>query len=404
MKPLKVGEVNSYIKRIFAGDMILSNIQVEGEISNFKCHYSGHMYFSLKDDKGKIRCVFFKGDNENSDTNLENGDKVVATGYISVYEKEGDYQLYIRSIKGKGQGDLFKAFELLKKKLELEGLFNESTKKLLPYMPKKIGIVTSATGAAVRDIITIIKRRYPACEILIYPALVQGPNAPRDIIKGLVYLDSRADIDLIITGRGGGSLEELFAFNDEQLARTIYGLETPIISAVGHETDFTIADFVADLRAPTPSAAAELAVPNLADLHRMLYSKYNYLVSNYNRWIGSHKKELQILSGELKFNSHVLKLKDKRQETDNLFKDIMYTLDKRLDGENKRLMKLKHRLSLLNPSIGLENGYGILLDESGFLIRSIDGISINENIEIIMKDGKLNTKVTKIHKEDSNGS
>lgn len=399
MKPLKVGEVNTYIKRIFAGDMILSNIQVEGEISNFKCHYSGHMYFSLKDDKGKIRCVFFKSDNENLGINLENGDKVVATGYISVYEKEGDYQLYIRSIKAKGQGDLFKAFELLKKKLELEGLFEQSTKKQLPFMPKKIGIVTSATGAAVRDIITIIKRRYPACAILIYPALVQGPNAPRDIIKGLVYLNKRADIDLIITGRGGGSLEELFAFNDEELARTIYGLDTPIISAVGHETDFTIADFVADLRAPTPSAAAELAVPNLADLHRMLYSKYNHLRSNYNRWIASHKKELQILSGELKFNSPILKLKDKRQEVDNLFKDIIYTIDKTLDGENKKLMKLKHQLSLLNPSIGLDNGCGILLDQNGFLIRSIDEVSLNENIAIIMKDGKLNTKVTKIHKE-----
>lgn len=399
MKPLKVGEVNTYIKRMFAGDMILSNIQIEGEISNFKCHYSGHMYFSLKDDKGKIRCVFFKGDNENLGINLENGDKIVASGYISVYEKEGDYQLYIRSIKAKGQGDLFKAFELLKKKLELEGLFEESRKKPLPHMPKKIGIVTSATGAAVRDIITILKRRYPSCGILIYPALVQGPNAPRDIIKGLVYLDSRADIDLIITGRGGGSLEELFAFNDEELARTIYGLKTPIISAVGHETDFTIADFVADLRAPTPSAAAELAVPNLVDLRRMLYGKYNHLMSNYNRWIASNKKELQILSGELKFNSPVLKLKDKRQEVDNVFKDIMYTMDKKLDGENKRLMKLKHYLSLLNPSIGLDNGYGILLDEKGFLIRSIDQISLDDNIEIMMKDGKLNTKVTNIHKE-----
>lgn len=400
MKPLKVGEVNTYIKRIFAGDMILSNLQIEGEISNFKSHYSGHMYFSLKDDKGKIRCVFFKSDNENIGINLENGDKVVASGYISVYEKEGDYQFYIRSIKAKGQGDLFKAFELLKRKLELEGLFEESRKKPLPYMPKKIGIVTSATGAAVRDIITIIKRRYPSCGILIYPALVQGPNAPRAIIKGLVYLDNRKDIDLIITGRGGGSLEELFAFNDEELARIIAGLNTPIISAVGHETDFTIADFVADLRAPTPSAAAELAVPNLVDLHRMLYSKYNHLMSSYNRWIASNKKELQILSGELKFNSPILKLKDRRQEADNLFRDIIYTMDKKLDCENKRLMKLKNDLSLLNPNIGLDNGYGILLDEKGFLIRSIDQISLDENIEIIMKDGKLNTKVTKIHKED----
>lgn len=402
MKPLKVGEVNNYIKRIFAGDMILSNIQIEGEISNFKSHYSGHMYFSLKDDKGKIRCVFFKSDNENMDINIQNGDKVVASGYISVYEKEGDYQLYIRSLKAVGLGDLFKAFEELKKKLESEGLFKEENKKPLPHMPKKIGVVTSATGAAIRDIITIIRRRHPACEILIYPALVQGPNAPRDIIKGLIYLDNRVDIDLIIVGRGGGSLEELFAFNDEELARTIYGLKTPVISAVGHETDFTISDFVADLRAATPSAAAELAVPNLMDLKRQLIGKYNHLLSNYNQWIISNKKEMQILSGELKFNSPVLKLKDRRQEVDNLIRDIIYEMDKKLNNEHKKLMNLKHDLSILNPSIGLDSGYGIILDEKGHLIRSIEGVSLNDNIQIMMKDGKINTKVWEIHKEVCN--
>lgn len=400
MKPLKVGEVNNYIKRIFAGDMILSNLQVEGEISNFKCHYSGHMYFSLKDDKGKIRCVFFKGDNENLGINLEDGDKVIATGYISVYEKEGDYQLYVRSIKAKGQGDLFKAFELLKKQLEQEGLFSISSKKALPYMPKKIGIVTSATGAAVQDIITIIKRRYPPCEILIYPALVQGPNAPKDIIKGLLYLDKRDDIDLIIAGRGGGSLEELFAFNDENLARTIYNLNTPIISAVGHETDFTIADFVADLRAPTPSAAAELAVPSIVELSNMLNIKYNHILSRYAHWIRSKENELRILSGELKFNSPILKLKDKRQEVDSIFKDIINIMDKKIDAKHKKLMKLDHSLSLLNPSLGLDKGYGILLNHSGHLIRSISEVSIDENIEIILKDGQLTTKVMKIDKEE----
>ncbi len=401
MKPLKVSEINNYIKRIFAGDMIVSNVEIEGEVSNFRSHFSGHMYFSLKDDKSKIKCVFFKGDNEDWSSKLDNGDKVVAKGYISVYEKEGEYQLYVRSLKAKGQGDLFKAFELLKMKLEKEGLFQEANKKDLPYMPKKIGIVTSATGAAIRDIITIIKRRYPPCEILIYPSLVQGPNAPLDIVKGLTYLDNRSDIDLIITGRGGGSLEELFAFNDEQVARTIYNLKTPIISAVGHETDFTIADFVADLRAATPSAAAELAVPNIGSLKSVLRSRYSHLLSSYSQWLQANTKELKILNGELKFNSPILKLKDKRQEVDTLFKDIVYNLDKKIDKEHKRLMKLENKLSLLNPKIGLDKGYGILLDENGFLIRSIADLSIGHNMEIIMNDGQVTTKVVKINKEGS---
>lgn len=401
MKPLKVSEINNYIKRIFAGDMILSNVDVEGEVSNFKSHFSGHMYFSLKDDKSKIKCVFFKSDNENWNTMLQNGDKVVATGYISVYEKEGEYQLYVRSLKAKGQGDLFKAFELLKIKLEKEGMFQEDNKKEIPHMPKKIGIVTSATGAAIRDIITIINRRYPPCEMLIYPSLVQGPNAPGDIIKGLLYLDSRNDIDLIIIGRGGGSLEELFAFNDEELARTIFSLNTPIISAVGHETDFTIADFVADLRAPTPSAASELAVPNIMSLKSTLSSKYNHLLSSYTQWLSSNKKELQILSGELKFNSPIIKLKDKRQEIDTIFKDIIYIMEKRLNYEHKSLIKLEHRISLLNPRIGLDRGYGILINNQGTLIRSVEEAALGENIGIIMNDGQLKTKIIEINKEGS---
>ena len=266
MKALKVSQVNNYIKRVFTSDMILSNLSVEGEISNFKHHYSGHMYFSLKDEKSKIKCIMFKSDNESLKVQLENGSKVIATGYVSVYEKEGDYQFYIRHVKESGVGNLYKMFEDLKKKLELEGLFNESKKKPIPFMPRKIGVVTSSSGAAIKDIINVIQRRFPPTDILIYPTLVQGNQAAKEICQGLTYFDNREDIDLIITGRGGGAMEELFAFNDEEVARTIHGLKKPIISAVGHETDFTIADFVADLRAPTPSAAAELAVPELGSL------------------------------------------------------------------------------------------------------------------------------------------
>ena len=261
-----VSEVNGYIKKLFAGDILLTYLQIEGEISNFTHHYSGHMYFSLKDDKSRIKCVMFKGDNETIDFKPKDGMRVVISGQVSVYEKDGSYQVYARRMQKQGLGDLYRAFEELKKKLSEEGLFDTDRKKTLPGIPKKIGVVTSSTGAAIRDITSILKRRYPAVHMLLYPALVQGDGAPKDIIKALKYLDSRDDIEVIIVGRGGGSFEELGAFNDEALARCIADMNTPVISAVGHETDFTIADFVADIRAATPSAAAELAVPDRRSL------------------------------------------------------------------------------------------------------------------------------------------
>ena len=398
MGPLKVSEVNNYIKRVFLSDMILSSLSIEGEISNFKHHYSGHMYFNLKDEKGKIKSVMFKSDNENLKVKLEEGMKIIATGYISLYEKEGDYQFYIRHIKESGLGDLYREFEELKKKLESEGLFSESNKKKIPTMPKKIGIVTSSTGAAIRDIITVIKRRFPPCNILIYPSLVQGPQAPKEICKGLKYLDSRQDIDLIITGRGGGSIEELFAFNDEYVARTIYDLETPVISAVGHETDFTIADFVADLRAPTPSAAAELAVPNIYSLNNDLQNKYNRLIKGILQILGQHKVRINHLNRNLKFFNPVNQLKDKRQELDNLFKDLNYLMEKDFMNRNSQIGTLKNSLDLLNPLLALDRGYGILMNKDGKLIKSIENVILNEEIDILLKDGQINTIVKAIDK------
>lgn len=398
MKPLKVFELNTYIKRIFAGDMILSNIQVEGEISNFKHHYSGHMYFSLKDDKSKIRCVMFKGDNELLNIKLEDGLKIVASGYVSVYDREGDYQLYIRSIKETGLGDLYKAFEELKKKLENEGLFDQKYKKQLPFMPSKIGIVTSSTGAAIRDIITIIKRRFPPCKLVIYPTLVQGPNAPKEISEGLKFLDSMEDVDLIITGRGGGSIEELWAFNDEALARTIFNLKTPVISAVGHETDFTIADFVADLRAPTPSAGAEVAVPDMEYLLHILSTKYNRLISNFYGWNKNHTRELESLERNLRFNNPINRLKDKKQEIDSIFKDMNHLFEKKLFGEHKFLSKMENRLKLHDPRVYLEKGYGILLNDKEELVKSVEDISPNDKLSIVMKDGSIRTVVINVDK------
>lgn len=393
IRPLKVSEVNSYIKRVFLGDMILSNLSVEGEISNFKHHYSGHMYFNLKDEKGKIKAVMFKGDNENLKFDIEEGMKVVATGYVSVYEKEGDYQFYIRHVKKSGLGDLYKAFEDLKKKLEAEGLFLESNKKAIPFMPKKIGVVTSSTGAAIRDIITVIKRRFPPCDILIYPSLVQGLQAPKEISMGLNYLDNRDDVDLIITGRGGGSIEELFAFNDEEVARTIYKLKTPVISAVGHETDFTIADFVADLRAPTPSAAAELSVPDIYHLNNELENKYNRLTKLILKVVESYRVKNEYLNQNLKFYNPINQLKDKRQETDSLFRDLNYVIEKRVMDKRSQLLGLKNNLDLLNPLLALDRGCGILIDDKGNFIKSIDDTRLNEEVNILLKDGRIRSIV-----------
>lgn len=398
IRPLKVSEVNSYIKRVFLGDMILSNLSVEGEISNFKHHYSGHMYFNLKDEKGKIKAVMFKGDNENLKFSLEDGMKVIATGYVSVYEKEGDYQLYVRHIKESGLGDLYKAFEELKKKLEAEGMFLESNKKPIPFMPRKIGVVTSSTGAAIRDIITVIKRRFPPCNILIYPSLVQGPQAPKEICKGLNYLDNREDVDLIITGRGGGSIEELFAFNDEEVARTIYKLKTPVISAVGHETDFTIADFVADLRAPTPSAAAELSVPDAYHLTNDLKNKYNRLTKLIYKIMEDYKMKNEYLNQNLKFYSPINQLKDKRQEIDSLFRDLNYVMEKKFMDKKSLLVSLKNNLDLLNPLLALDRGCGILIDKEGNLIKSVDDTAIDDEINILLKDGRIRSIVKSIDK------
>lgn len=398
IRALKVSEVNNYIKRVFLNDMILSNLSIEGEISNFKHHYSGHMYFSLKDEKSKIKAVMFKSDNEKLKSKLKDGDKIVATGYMSIYEKEGDYQFYIRHIKDSGLGDLYKEFEKLKKKLEAEGLFNEDSKKSIPFMPKKVGVVTSSTGAAIKDIITVIQRRFPPCEILIYPTLVQGIQAPKEICEGLKYLDKRDDVDLIITGRGGGAMEELFAFNDEEVARTIYKLNTPIISAVGHETDFTIADFVADLRAPTPSAAAELSVPDMEHLIHKIENKYDRLEQLILRLLNDYNTEIKHLNKEIKYFSPINQLRQKKQEMDGIFKDLYYRIEKNLNNKRSILIDIKNKLNLLNPTLGLENGLGILINQNGDIIKTIEEVNINEEINILLKDGKIKSIVKSVDK------
>lgn len=397
MKPLKVSEVNNYIKRLFIRDMILTQIDVEGEISNFKYHYSGHMYFTLKDNSSKIRCVMFRDDNLKLNMDLEEGMNIVASGYISIYEKEGSYQLYIKYIKELGVGDLYKKFDLLKRKLEKEGMFNKE-KKQLPFMPKNIGVATSSSGAAIRDIINVIRRRNPAINIFIYPVAVQGENAPSQIRKGLEYLDNCDFIDLIITGRGGGSIEELFAFNDEELARCIYKLKTPIISAVGHETDFTIADFVSDMRAPTPSAAAEIAVPNMRHLYESLYDKFSVLNSLMTNRISIEKNSLEMLGKYIEYSNPTISILNKKQNLDYLLKDLNDSLDKRLDAENNKLKNFKSNLEIYDKYISLENGFGIIYNNDNKTIKSIDDINLKDDLSILLKDGILEVIVSKINK------
>lgn len=398
IKPLKVSEVNQYIKRSFAGDPILSNICVEGEISNFKHHYSGHMYFSLKDEKGKIKSVMFKSYNEDISLKLKDGMKVIVKGYISVFEKNGNYQLYVKSIKEKGLGELYIAFEELKSKLEKEGLFNEEHKKEVPYFPKKIGVVTSSTGAAIRDIITILKRRFPLIEIKIYPVLVQGEFAPEEICRGIRYFDNRDDIDLIITGRGGGSIEELFAFNNEEVARTIYEINKPIISAVGHETDYTISDFVADLRAPTPSAAAELAVPELEFLKQELEDGFSKLVSGFTSIIDNSFKDLNYQKNKLDYRNPISRLNNDKQYLDNLFKNLITILNLKITGLNNQLDKLGNKLNVLSPLASMNRGYGLVLNEKKQTIKTVNNIKKGEKLNILLKDGIVETDVVKINK------
>lgn len=398
-KSLKVSEVNTYIKRVLQTDMILSNISIEGELSNFKHHYSGHMYFNLKDEKSKIKCVMFKRDNEKIVFLPKEGMKLIATGYISIYEKEGEYQLYVRHLKESGIGDLYKAFEDLKKKLDNEGLFEQEYKNPIPFMPKTVGVVTSATGAAIRDIINVIKRRYPPCNIIVYPSLVQGIDAPNEICKGLKYLDDRGGIDVIITGRGGGSIEELFCFNSEDIARTIYGMKTPVISAVGHETDFTVCDFVSDLRAPTPSAAAELCVPDIKHLKTSLKEKQDELEGTMKRYINKLQKEVEYLNKNIKYCNPLNKLKDKEQEIDNMFKELNYLIKNKISDKKNGLLQLKHKLDLLDPLIGSQKGYGILTDKNNKLIKSIKNVERNDTIYIYLEDGKIEAIVNDLKGE-----
>lgn len=396
IKTLTVSELNGYIKKVIDSDFILSNTQVKGEISNFKAHSSGHLYFSLKDDFGKINCIMFRTKAENLSFTPENGMKVVAKGKVSVYQKDGAYQLYCDELKPQGIGELTIAFEKLKLKLENEGLFDVSHKKPIPKYTKNIGVVTSPTGAAIKDIINVTTRRNNKINIKIYPALVQGTNAAATIIEGINYLNKVNDIDVIILARGGGSIEELWAFNDENLAYAIYNSKKPIISAVGHETDFTIADFVSDLRAPTPSAGAEIVSFNLIEANNNLENIKYTLQKNMKAYLDLQHTKLLLLKQSLDYNSPEAFIANSYMDIENIRKLLNSKVKNKFEIEAGKLSKLNALLLAHNPLNVLNKGYAIIEDEKNKSIVEIKTLIDTEKVKITLRDGSEVFKIEKV--------
>ncbi len=387
IKTLTVSALNNYIKKVIDNDFILSNSSVKGEISNFKLHSSGHMYFSLKDEMCKMNCIMFRSAAKNLNFITENGMKVVIKGRVSVYEKEGAYQFYCDTIEPDGIGELYLAFEKLKNKLQDQGLFDEEHKKPIPKYAKKVGIITSPTGAAIRDIINVTRRRNKSMELLIYPALVQGVNASKDIIKGIETLNDIEDVDLIILARGGGSIEELWSFNDEDLAYSVFKSKKPIITGVGHEIDYTIVDFVSDRRAPTPSAAAELAVFNLEELQNKILSYKSILNTDIQINLNNRRSKLELLKKNINSLSPSVYIVNEYNNIDRLKELINIKINTNLNKEKETLGKINALLSAHNPLNILNKGYSIVEDEKKNLVSTILRLKELEKVKIILKDG-----------------
>ena len=394
LRALDISEANSYIKRILVNDPILYNLKVKGEISNFKVHSSGNVYLSLKDENSKLNCVIFKS---NYDKNLElkNGIKVIASGYISVYERDGSYQLYINSIEIEGVGNLYIEFNKLKEKLSKEGLFDPKYKKSIPTIPKSIGVITSPTGAVIRDIINVIKRRYPKVAVKLYPVTVQGDKSADNICEGIRFFNDMKNVDTIIVGRGGGSIEELWSFNEEIVAREVFKSEIPIISAVGHETDFTICDFVSDMRAPTPSAAAEIATPSLLDLEYKLNNIRNRMNRSLINQVQIDEHRLKSVLERINNYLKSYTIKDNIIQLDKIYDKITFEVENNLNIEKERLMNMGAILHNLSPLATIDRGYSIVQKE-GKVINSIKEIEFKDDIDIVLKDGSIECVVEKI--------
>ena len=378
-----VSQINGYVKKILDHNIILNNVWVKGELSNFKRHYSGHLYITLKDEGGVLKAVMFRGAAATLAFEPADGMKVLARGRVSVYEAGGAYQLYIEEMIPDGVGELYIAYEQLKKQLADEGLFDERHKKPIPKFPKAVGVVTAPTGAAVRDIINVITRRYPMAEIILYPAKVQGTGAAQSVVKAIEYFNATREVDTLIVGRGGGSIEDLWAFNEEITARAIYASEIPVISAVGHETDFTIADFVADLRAPTPSAAAEIAVPSTPELAaRITADKSRIQQSIISRIEGG-----RLLLKRFKMRTPKDRIDEYSLRVDAMTRSMENSLKMKTMSLRRHFAAQAAKLDALSPLQTLSRGYAIPTREDGTVIRSVGEVKSGDEFTLRLKDG-----------------
>ncbi len=414
IKYVTISDLNRYIKAKFDTDVHLNKVYLKGEISNFKHHTRGHFYFTLKDETSRIAAVMFASNTYNINFEPQDGMKVLVSGRIAVYEATGSYQIYVENMEQDGIGNLYLEYEKLKKKLLSEGLFDNAHKKLIPKYPEKIGVITAPTGAAIRDILSTIKRRYPICETILFPALVQGVGAKESVTKQL-ELAQNYDLDVIICGRGGGSIEDLWAFNEEIVARAIYNSKIPVISAVGHEIDFTIADYVADLRAPTPTGAAEMAVPNLSDINNLINQYRIRLNEAINNLINKNHLRLNKITTSyiLKNPLSLYEIKEQKLDNliDNLNKYIKNLLSRNeirykniisvdiLNNPTKLLIKKEHqyqlllnKIELLNPLKILDKGYSVVKKDNK-VIKNIDDLNINDTININLSKGIITANV-----------
>lgn len=394
---LSVSQLNRYIKMNFDADENLANIFISGEISNFTNHYrTGHLYFTLKDDSAAVRAVMFNSSAKRLKFMPEDGMKVIARGRVSVYEASGQYQLYVDDMQPDGVGALNLAYEQLKEKLQKEGFFSELHKKPLPPYPEKVGVITSPTGAAVRDIINVLGRRFPYAEIVFCPVLVQGEGAHLQLTDAVNLFNSERAADVIIIGRGGGSIEDLWEFNDEGLARAVYNSEIPVISAVGHETDFTICDFVADMRAPTPSAAAELAVPDANELQYALSALKNRMFLNVSSGIADRRSRLEYLTSKGALKSPDEMLSNRSQRLDTAFSKMLSSYENRIGGKKVEFISAATALSKLDPMSVLMRGFAFVSDKSGKNVYSSQALAKGDKINVRFHDGSAVCEVKEI--------
>ena len=394
-----IRQVNRYISNMFTQDFMLNRIYVKGEVSNCKYHTSGHIYFSLKDDSGSLACVMFAGSRNGLKFRMQNGQSVIVLGSISVYERDGKYQLYAKEIVLDGIGLLYEKFQALKQELEDMGMFAPEYKQPIPTFSRRVGIVTAPTGAAIRDIMNISYRRNPFVQLILYPALVQGEGAADSIVRGIEILD-QSDVDVIIVGRGGGSMEDLWAFNEEKVARAIFQCNTPVISAVGHETDFTIADYVADLRAPTPSAAAELAVTDMIGIQEQLQKWEERFRTRMRDRIEDGRREVRHLQARMNGLSPQNQIREKYQILTEKEEKLQYLMRQVLKNKRHQMLLYAERMKGLSPLDKLSQGYSYTADEKGHKVTEVDQVQEGDLLQIYVSDGQIQAEVKGTKKAD----